>query len=181
MVKNLPTGWRLKFDPWVGKMPWRRKWQTIPISLSGKSHGQRSLMDCSLQGRTELGTTEWLTPMLSLLFMSTISYWQMPRWFLILALCVFSRVWLFVTPWTVAHQAPMSMEFSQQEYWDRLPFPPIGDLPNPGIEPESPASPALAGRFFTNVPPGKPNFSTTLWWVSLYIDRCMLAMIVLKD
>ena len=50
-----------------------------------------------------------------------------------------SRVRLFVTPWTVAHQAPPSMEFSRQEYWSGLPFPSPGDLPNPGIEPSSPA------------------------------------------
>ena len=49
-----------------------------------------------------------------------------------------SRVWLFATPWTVAHQAPQSMEFSRQEYWSGLPFPSPGDLPNPGIQPGSP-------------------------------------------
>ena len=49
-----------------------------------------------------------------------------------------SRVRLFVTPWTVARQAPLSMGFSRQEYWSRLPFPSPGDLPNPGIEPGSP-------------------------------------------
>ena len=54
-----------------------------------------------------------------------------------------------VTPWTVAHQAPLSMGFSRQEYWSGLPCPPPGDLPNPGIEPASLMSPALAGRFFT--------------------------------
>ena len=48
------------------------------------------------------------------------------------------HVRLFVTPWTVAHQAPPSMEFSRQEYWSGLPFPSPGDLPNPGIEPRSP-------------------------------------------
>ena len=53
----------------------------------------------------------------------------------------------------VARQAPLSMEFSRQEYWSRLPFPPLGDLPNPGLEP---VSPALAGRFFTTAPHGKP-------------------------
>ena len=46
-----------------------------------------------------------------------------------------SRVRLFVTPWTVAHQAPPSMEFSRQEYWSGLPFPSLGNLPNPGIKP----------------------------------------------
>ena len=50
-----------------------------------------------------------------------------------------SRVQPFVTPWTVAYQAPLSMGFSRQEYWSGLPFPSPGDLPNPGIEPRSPA------------------------------------------
>ena len=63
----------------------------------------------------------------------------------------------FATPWTVAHQTPLSMGFSRQEYQSKLPFPPPGDLPNPGIEPPSPVSPALAGRFFTTEPPGKPQ------------------------
>ena len=60
----------------------------------------------------------------------------------------FSRVQLFVTLWTIAHQAPPSMGFSRQEYWSGLPCSPPGDLPDPGIEPESLVSPALAGRFF---------------------------------
>ena len=64
-----------------------------------------------------------------------------------------------VTPWTVAHQAPLSMEFSRQEYWSGLPFPPRGDLPDPGIEAVLPVSPALAGGFFTTEPPGKPLVS----------------------
>ena len=59
--------------------------------------------------------------------------------------CVLSYVQLFVTPWTVAHQAPVSMGLSRQEYWCGLPFPSPGDLPDPGIKS---ASPALAGRFF---------------------------------
>ena len=70
---------------------------------------------------------------------------------------VLSPVQLFVTPWTAACQAPLSMEFSKQEYWSGLPFPPPGDLPNPGIKPVSLASAALAGRFFTTEPPGKPK------------------------
>ena len=65
-----------------------------------------------------------------------------------------SRVPLFVTPWTVAYQAPLSMGFSRQEYWSGLPFPSSGDLPNPGIEPRSPAFQADA---LTSEPPGKPN------------------------
>ena len=59
----------------------------------------------------------------------------------------------FVTPWTLAHHAPLSMGFSRQEYWSGLPFPSPGDLPNPKIEP---VSPALAGRFFNTESPGKP-------------------------
>ena len=61
----------------------------------------------------------------------------------------FSRVQLFVTLWTVARQAPLSMGFSRQEYWSGLSCPPPGDLPNLGIEPASLMSPALAGGFFT--------------------------------
>ena len=63
-----------------------------------------------------------------------------------------SRVWLFVTPWTVAHQAPLSMEFSRQEYWSRQPFPSPADLPNPGIEA---GSPALQADSLPSEPPGK--------------------------
>ena len=66
------------------------------------------------------------------------------------------HVRLSVTPWAVAHQAPLSMEFSRQEYWSGLPFPTPGDLPHPGIESKSLASPALVCRFFTTAPPGKP-------------------------
>ena len=54
-----------------------------------------------------------------------------------------------VTPWTVAHQDPLPMGFARQEYWSGFPCPPLGDLPDPGIEPASPAAPALAGKFFT--------------------------------
>ena len=61
-----------------------------------------------------------------------------------------------VTLWTAARQAPLSVKFSRQEYRSVLPFPSLGDLPDPGIEPESPASPELAGRFFATEPPGKP-------------------------
>ena len=85
--------------------------------------------------------------------------------------CVLSHVQLFVTPWTVAHQGPPSMGFSRQEYWkcevkvtqSRLTLcNPMGciysHLPNPGIKPTSLASLALAGRFFTAVPPVDPLY-----------------------
>ena len=60
------------------------------------------------------------------------------------------------TPWTIAHQAPLSMESSRQEYWSGLPFPTPGDLLDLGIKSASPVSPALAHGFFTTEPPGKP-------------------------
>ena len=67
----------------------------------------------------------------------------------VFALSHLSPVWLFVTLWTVARQAPLSMGFSRQEYWSGLPFSSPGDLPNPGIKPSSLMSLALKGRFFT--------------------------------
>ena len=60
-----------------------------------------------------------------------------------------------MTPGTIAPQAPLSMGFSKQEYWSGLSFPSLGHLPDPGIEP---VSPAWAGRFFTTEPPGKPQY-----------------------
>ena len=64
-----------------------------------------------------------------------------------------SRVQLFATLWTIASQAPLSMGFSRQEYWGGLPFPSLGDLPNPGIEPWSPT---LQADSLPTEPPGKP-------------------------
>ena len=63
---------------------------------------------------------------------------------------------LFVTPWTVAHQAPLSLGFFRQEYWSGLSFPSPEDLPNPGIKHASLTSPVLAGGFLPLGPPGKP-------------------------
>ena len=65
-----------------------------------------------------------------------------------------SRVRLFTTPWTAAYQAPLTMGVSRQEYWSGLPFPPPGDLSDPGVKLETHA---LAGGFFTTAPPGKPG------------------------
>ena len=88
-------------------------------------------------------------------------------------LSCFSHVWLFATLWTLAHQAPLFMGFSRQEYWSRLPCPPPGDLPNPEIKPPSLMSPALAGRVFTTSTPWeawftisksrKPDHQDILW------------------
>ena len=84
------------------------------------------------------------------------------RWF-ISHVCVhacvlssFSRVQLFATQWTIAHQSPLSMEFSKQEYCSGWPCSPPGDLPDPWIELASLMSPALAGGFFTTMPSEEP-------------------------
>ena len=118
-------------------MHWRKKWQPTPVFLPGESQGRGRLVGCRLWGRTESDTTDATrrrqqqqqvtgrTPTTSL--MDVLSHFQ-----------------LFVAPWTIALQSPLLMEFSRQEYWMGLPFPTVGDLPNPGIEPTSLASPALA-------------------------------------
>ena len=69
----------------------------------------------------------------------------------------------FATPPTEAHQAPLSVGFSRQEYWSGLPLTPPGDLPDPGMEPMSSASPALAGWFFTTKPRGE---SSKNWFIN---------------
>ena len=80
-----------------------------------------------------------------------------------------SRVSLFVTPWTVAYQVPPSMGFPRQEYWSGLPFPSPGDLPDPGIEPRSPA---LEADALTSEPPGKPEAAAK--------GKCLWPHILLK-
>ena len=80
-----------------------------------------------------------------------------------------SHVQLFATPWTVAHQAPLSMEFSRQEYWSGLPFPSPGDLLDPGIEP---GSPALQADALPSEPPGNPVF--LIYWS--YISFLFLSL-----
>ena len=68
-----------------------------------------------------------------------------------------SAAQLCMTPLTVAHQTLLYKEFPRREYWSKLPFPTPGDLPDPGIKPMTPASPAFAGGLFTTEPPGKPD------------------------
>ena len=80
-----------------------------------------------------------------------VLYSRFPLTILLIKVKSLSRFQPSVTPWTVAYQAPLSMDLSRQEYWSGLPFPSPRDLPDPGIKPRSPA---LAGRFFTTEPPG---------------------------
>ena len=67
--------------------------------------------------------------------------------------------WTLAIPWTIACQAPLSMEFPRQEYWSGVPFPPPGDFSDPGIKTTSPMFLALAGGQFATEPPGKPTVS----------------------
>ena len=88
-----------------------------------------------------------------------------------------SHVRLFVTPWTVAYQAPPSMGFSRQEYWSGLPFPSPGDLPKPGIEP---VSSALQTDTLPSEPPGKPCTSLVMLITVMFgshISVCMCAQL----
>ena len=139
---------RCGFDRWGGKIHWRRKWQPTPVFLPGKSHGQRSLM-CyiqfmGLQSRAWL--SDWAHTYIQLSGLKQhpciISQFPWLRnlgtvWpgpplrFLWRHACMLSCVWLFATPWTVAHQAPLSMGLSWQEYCSGLPFPPPGESSHP--------------------------------------------------
>ena len=85
-----------------------------------------------------------------------------------------SLIGLVVSPWTVAHQASLSMGFSRQEYWSGLPFPSPGDLPNPETEP---APPALAGDFFTTEPLGSPHESFRYTYNVPVVDFPNLSML----
>ena len=88
-------------------------------------------------------------------------------------MCAQSLSNVFVTLWIVACQAPLSMGFSRQEYWSRMPFPSPGDLPNTGIKPVSLVSPALAGRFFTTKPLGKSELIFVVdFFLAAYLETC---------
>ena len=84
-----------------------------------------------------------------------------------------SHVRLFAIPWTVAHQAPPSMGFSRQEYWSGLPFPSPGDLPDPGIEPRSPA---LQADDLTSEPPGKHIQNSFSKLLPLFMPQVVLVV-----
>ena len=83
-----------------------------------------------------------------------------PSWLVKVKVKLLSRVQPFATPWTVAYQAPPSMGFSRQECWSGLPFPSPGDLPNPGIEP---GSPALQADALPSEPPGTSILMCHMW------------------
>ena len=78
-----------------------------------------------------------------------------------------SCVQLFATPWTIARQAPLSLEFSRQKYWSGFQFPTPGDCPDTGILPASPASPTLADRVFTTAPP----YNSAIPLLGIYLKK----------
>ena len=86
-------------------------------------------------------------------------------------LSCFSQVQLFATLWTIVHQALLPMGFSRQEYWSGLPCPPPGDLPNPGIEPESPVSPAFQAVSLLLSHQGNPT--GTIQFISVQLLSCV--------
>ena len=109
----------------------------------------------------KLGCVQALLCLEGLLTLPTVGPgWITGKGFMLIFLCSFSRAQLCMTPWTVAHQAPLSMGFSRQEYWSGVPFLTPGDLPDSGIEPASLVSPALAGGFFTMSATWEVIFST---------------------
>ena len=120
-------------------------WAATPPAVSSLCMYNSSLIAFNLQESSI--NLSWLC----LLFSPTVGFY-----FRACVLNHFSCVWLFAILWTVAHQAPLSMGFFRQEYWSGLPCPPPGDLPDPGIEPESPVAPTLQVDFFTAEPRGKP-------------------------
>ena len=94
---------------------------------------------------------------------------------------LFNCVQFFATPWTVALQAPLVMEFSRQEYWSGLPFPTPQDIPDPGIEPESLASPALTDGFFTTAPLGNPGKILSIIDTMMYITSPGLIYLITES
>ena len=100
------------FDHWVEKIPWRGEGQPAPVFLPGESHGQRSLVGYSPWGQKESDTTERL-------HFHLIDVGNKEGMCVYVSHSVMSQ--LFAIPWTIARQAPLSMEFSRQEYWSGLP------------------------------------------------------------
>ena len=93
-------------------------------------------------------------------------------------LCVWSLIHfrLFATLWTVAHQAPLSMRFFRQEYWSGLPYSSPGSLPNPGIEPASPVSPAFQADSLPEEPSGKTSsWSLVSYWITAVVAFVFLS------
>ena len=160
MVKNLPVMQETWVSPWVGKIPWRRAWQPTPLFLPGESPWTEGPGGLQSMGSQRVGHdwSDWAC--MYACHIDTIHACTLRvghNWASkhactcsIRVTCIYACcARLFSTLWAAVLQAPLSMGFSRQEYWSGLPCPPPEDLPNPGIEPVSLTSPALAGKFFT--------------------------------
>ena len=148
VVKKLPANAGYVRD--VGSIPGLGRYTRVRLGNPLQYSCLENAMDrgawwATVHGIAKLDMTEWLT---HIAVLNVISIWRVHAQ----SLC---HVWLSETPCTVAHQAPVSIGLSQQEYWSGLPFPPPGELSEPGIEP---MSPALTGGFFTTKPTGKPQY-----------------------
>ena len=126
--------------------PWFSPWLTLAVV---QAHQPPRLL-IPLMGSSMGPSSSWQLWKLG----KSSLFWAKHPYFVCVHAQSFSHVQVFATLWTVAHQAPLSMAFSKQEYWSGLPFSSPGDIPKTGIEL---AFPALAGGFFTAVPPRKPR------------------------
>ena len=152
---------------WTWENPWRWWGSGMPGRLQSMG-SQRVGHDWSIEQQQQYVVLwDWLLSF-SVMFSKSIHiathvfYWWIVLHFMDMCLCAWllSHVWLLQPhAWTVAHQSPLSVEFSRQEYWSMLPFPTSKDLSNQGLN-QHLESTALAGRFFTTVPPGKPFYHT---------------------
>ena len=131
-------------------------WVLLWIQIGCKGRGHHVYSGAGKRLFTALqGFDDPLLATISGLSQSWLENFRSERYFYLSGAWSFSRIQLFATLWTVAHQAPLYTEFSRQGYWNSLPFPPAVDLPDPGIKPVSIASPTLAGKFLPQAPPGK--------------------------
>ena len=195
LVKNTPAMQETSFDPWVGKIPWWREWLPTAVGWTGELHGLYRPW-----GRKESDTTERLSlafsfnhsswrgnkfSLLASIFrvchtqdrlswtgISRIPAGNLLSMYACMLSCC-SHVRLFITLWTIARQASLSMGFIRQEYWSVLPCPPPGDLPDPEINPSSLMSPALAGRFLTTSATWEANLLSVLYKIKIPRAPCL--------
>ena len=135
---------------WITKIHW------LLVGITCQFYGCVCVCEEQQCGKNDFWRNTLQHPKKNTYFSSTIWHWVFPTLMWVCMLSHFNRIQLFATLWTVALQAPLSMGLSRQEYWSGLLYPPPGDLPNPGIEPTSLMSLALARGYLPLVPPGKP-------------------------
>ena len=157
-MKNVSTyvnWWRQVFKPWQRHHTMKTTCDCINSALGSRGLWHR---ETDRRSKPLLWEEPWFccSAHVGTTWDATSIHWSVKVWV--------SRVWLFVTPWTVAHQAPLSVGFSRQEYWSGQPFPSLGHLPNPGIKP---GSPTLQVDSFPSGPTGKPIKNTLILPVRL--------------